>query len=428
MPSRPLTNQRFRYLFVNGFSKYQQRALEKYSEQKGRIYEALLLVDDEYPVAEWQELAEHVTIVRTDFQNTDTLQASLRPYTDEILAATCSSDGNVPYLRKVIPFIPACTTPTETSLEWTTEKTKMRRILRRYDKSIAPRFLVIHDDTKETIDEIEKEVGYPMVVKPSGLAASLLVSICYHREELEAVVKTTIKKIDQIYKKKRGRGEAKVLVEEFMEGDMYSIDVYVDNVGQMYFTPMVYVKTGREVGFDDFFGYMRMTPTQLNSSHTEDAQAAAVRAVKALGMRSTTCHIELIRTEDNWKVIELGPRMGGFRHEMYELSFGIDHSFNDMLVRIPEVPKIPKKVLGYTAVLQFYAKKEGKLEKIQGVYKVQALKSLQTMRIRKEIGEKCTFAKHGGDPVLELTLFDASRSNVLADIRRIEQFLNIITK
>jgi hypothetical protein len=182
------------------------------------------------------------------------------------------------------------------------------------------------------------------------------------------------------------------------------------------------------VGFDDFFGYMRMTPTQLTATHTEEAQEAATKGIKALGMRSTTCHIELMRTESVWKVIELGPRIGGFRHEMYELSFGMDHSLNDLLIRDSRKPILPKKVKGYTAMMQFYGQTEGKLEKIEGLFKIEALESVKRMKVRKEPGDKCTFAKNGGDPVLDVVLFNPVRSNVLADIRRLEQYLKIKIK
>ena len=65
--------------------------------------------------------------------------------------------------------------------------------------------------------------------------------------------------------------------------------------------------------------------------------------------------------------------------------------------------------------------------KIKGLFKLQALTSLITLRVRKETGDRCTFAKNGGDPVLEVTLFSEQRSDVLADIRRIEQSLVIVT-
>lgn len=421
------TGNRNKFLFVNSFSPDQAAALTKYSKLAGRVVEPLLLFDRKKIVAPWVTELKRATIVTVDITDTGAIQTALKPYEGQILAATCLGDVNVPHLRRVIPLIPYCSLPTEKSLEWTTEKIKMRALLRNYDKSLSPNFLVANDDSRETIEKIEKRIGYPLVVKPSGLAASLLVSICYHREELDKVLKTTLKKMDQIYKSKRGRGLPQILVEEFMEGTMYSIDAYVNARGVIYFAPAVYVKTGREIGFDDFFGYMRLTPTMLNVAHTEEAQEAASKGIKALGMRSTTCHIELMRTENGWKVIEIGPRIGGFRHEMYDLSYGIDHSLNDILIRIPKQPILPKKVRGYTAVMQFYAQKEGKLDKIQGIFKIEALDSVRRLRVRKESGDRCTYAKNGGDPVLEVILFNAQRSNLLADIRRLEQFLNIST-
>lgn len=421
------SKHRNKFMFVNSFSPEQHAALAKYNKMTGEKIEPLLLFDTKKVVAKWVQELTNVIIVTVDLSDTEAIQTALKPYEDDILGATCLGDGNVPHLRKVVPLLPYTSLPTEKSLEWTTEKIQMRRLLRNYDKKISPNYMVITDAEPATLDKIEKRIGYPLVVKPSGLAASLLVSICYHREELDKVLKTTIKKIDQLYKAKRGRGLPRILVEEFMEGDMYSIDAYVNARGVTYFAPAVYVKTGREVGFDDFFGYMRMTPTQLNPAHTGEAQEAAAKGIKALGMRSTTCHIELMRTEEGWKVIEIGPRIGGFRHEMYELSYGIDHTLNDILIRIPKKPILPKKVKGYTSVMQFYAQKEGKLEKIQGQFKIEALESVQRLRVRKEIGDKCTFAKNGGDPVLEVVLFNKVRSNLLADIRRMEQFLVITT-
>ncbi len=428
MTKNQIAEHRNKVLFVNGISLQQFTAIEKLSEQLDKKIDPILLLDSKKTPKDWQTTLEGLTILSVDFQNRDKLQNCLKPYADQILTATCLGDGNVPYLRKVIPFLPGCILPTETSLRWTTEKIEMRELLRNYDNAIAPKSTVVHDDSEETIKRIEKNVGYPLVVKPSGLAASLLVSICYHREELEQVLAITIKKIDQIYKTKRGRGIPKILVEEYMEGSMYSVDAYVNAANEIYFAPIVYVKTGREVGFDDFFGYTRMTPSQLSTAHAEAAHAVAIKAIKALGMRSTSCHIEFLRTEDGWKIIELGPRIGGFRHEMYELSFGIDHSLNDILIRISQKPILSKKVLGYSAVMQFYAKKEGILDKIQGIYKIQVIQTLQRLSVKKEPGDRCRFAKNGGDPVLELVLFDPIRSNVLADIRRIEQSLNIITK
>jgi len=321
--------------------------------------------------------------------------------------------------------VPYLNGPTEESLDWSTDKVQMRRILQAHDKSLSPPFTVINENTDAAITQIERNVGYPLVVKPAGLAASILVSVCYHREELEQVLRVTFRKLNKAYKERLGRGKPQVLVEKMMEGSMYSIDGYVNNRGVVYWNPPVHVKTGRSAGFDDFFGYQQLTPTKLTRPKIEKAAHAAGEAVKALGLRSTTCHVELMRTDKGWKIIELAPRMGGFRHTMYSWSFGINHILNDILIRIPQKPVIPRKRNGFTAVFKIFGKKEGTLDAVIGLKKVRNLDSFVHVVVKKKKGDALLYAKHGGSAVVELALFNKVRANLLADIRRMEKSLKI---
>jgi biotin carboxylase len=415
-------------LFVGSYLDSQKKALKTLGASLDKTITPLVLIQ--------VGLAKHIQpvtkdskaiVIEVDEISVTKIQTALKPYISRIIAVTTRGEKNIPLLKKVIPYVPYLNTPTTASLDWTTDKIKMRQLLRNYDKSISPKFLVVHDASKETIERIGKRIGFPLVIKPAGLAKSLLVTLCFHEEELEENLKNTVAKIKAIYKKENGRGEPSILVEEFMEGTMYSIDCYVNHRGVVYYTPLVNVKTGYTAGYEDFFGYMRITPVQLKPYKIEHAKHAAQKAIDALGLRSTTCHIELMKTEDGWKVIELGPRIGGFRHEMYEFSYGIDHSLNDILIRIPKKPILAKRAKGYTVVMQFYPKKKGRLQSLEGVNKVRRLASFERIGIKKKIGEMCNFARNGDDPVFDLVLFNKNRSNLLADIRRVETAVKIVT-
>jgi biotin carboxylase len=416
-------------LFVGSYLKSQQEALDKLSRMLNKKLTACVLLDvlhkDEHTAVTKNSKAK---VIFCDLTSKLAIQKALMPYKNRLLAVTCRAERNVPMLKTVIPHVPYLNTPTETSLDWTTDKIKMRQLLRGYDKEISPKFLIVQDASKETMDRIERVVGFPLMIKPAGLAASLLVTLCYHREELEYNLKNTVRKIDQTYKKKRGRGEQRILVEEFMEGTMYSIDSYVNQRGMIYHAPLVHVKTGRAMGFDDFFGYMRITPVNIKQHKVDAARKVADKAIEALNLRSTTCHIELMRTEDGWKIIELGPRIGGFRDEMYKLAYGIDHTLNDILIRIPKKPALHKRIKGYTAVMQFYPKQKGRLESLEGVNRARKLESFQRVKINKKIGDLCDFARNGDDPVFDIVLFNKDRSRLLADIRRLEQAIKIKIK
>lgn len=418
-------------LFVGNYLAPQYTAIKKLSKILDKPVIALVVLDvlEAKIIRKTLPKDSKAIVIDCDFSSPLALQKALVPFADRLLAVTCREENKIPLFKKVIPHVPYLHTPTELSLDWTTDKILMRKLLRNYDKSIAPKFTVVHDSNDETLDRIEKQVGFPLIIKPSGLAASLLVSLCYHREELEENLQNTVKKINHIYKKKKGRGEPQILVEEYMEGAMYSVDCYVNQRGVIYYTPLVHIKTGRSIGFDDFFGYMRITPVNLKQYKVEAARKAAEKAIEALALRSVTCHVELMRTEDGWKVIELGPRIGGFRHLMYELSYGFDHSLNDMLIRMPKKPQLTKKIKGYTAVMQFYPKRKGRLQALGGINKVRKLESFQSIDIKKKIGEMCNFARNGDDPVFDIVLFNKQRSKLLADIRRLEQTVDIkVTK
>tara|TARA_B100001741_G_C16534725_1_gene591323 strand:- start:678 stop:2003 length:1326 start_codon:yes stop_codon:yes gene_type:complete len=367
-----------------------------------------------------------ITMV-VNFDSPKSIMKALLPYQDQLLVATCRSEAWIPEFGKVVPHIPYLKTPTAQSLQWAVDKLEMRRRFTAYDRSITPKYTKVTDSKKASIEKIEEKIGYPLVVKPTGLAQSLLVTIAYHREELEQALKTIFRKIKTLNQSYKGNEEPRVLVEQFLEGNMYSVDLYVNSRGHVYFCPLVSVKTGIQVGFDDFFGYQQMTPTKLKKESIEEAQEVAEKSIHALGLRSTTAHVELMRTETGWKVIEVGPRIGGFRHNMYELSYGIDHAVNDLLIRLPKKPHIPKKILGYTAVFKFFAKKEGKITNLTGIKKMQTLKSFYSVSINKKVGERAESAAKGGKSIFNVTMFNEDRSKLLADIRRMEKMVNINT-
>jgi len=413
-------------LFITSVSNKGIEAVNTYNKKKGTSYKIVVLRDKNKK--SWDLIAKKKNIhalLTCDFNKPHDIEKTLSPFKTTIKAATFYGDGNAVLFAKIVPHLPYINLPSAQSLEWSTDKIAMRQLFEAYDKTITPSFTIVKDAEEKSIEKIIKKVGFPLVIKPAGLAASLLVTMCYHEDELRASLKKVFKKIQKIYKENNRTTVPKLLVEQFMEGEMYSIDAYVSRTGEVVFCPLVYVKTGKAIGFDDFFGYLRITPTQLKPTTLQKAQVVAEKAIHAMNLRSTVAHIELMRTEDGWKVIELGPRIGGFRHEMYALSFGIDHSLNDLYTRLGEKPFVGKKQKAFVAVLNFYAKKEGILKNVVGLRKVKKLESFQAITQHIQTGQKCLYAKHGGKSVCNVTLSHKSRPKLLADIRRTEQMISI---
>lgn len=422
--------QRDLILFVGGTRKDAYSVCVDYEKKYKKTVKALYLGNTEsadYSAKKTAAQRKYFIDRPVNFRTLDVEMISriLSPFKDRLLTATCTKEYNIETYRKIIPHIPYIFAPTQDSLVWATDKVEMRRRIKEHAPEISPEFMLVKDSSAATIKRVEKMIGFPLIVKPTGLAASKLVTICYYPEEFEKSLKKIFASISKMYKERNRTDTPRVLVEEFMDGTMYSIDAYVNARGFVYHCPPVHVKTGTSIGFDDFFGYARMAPVQIKEYKVEQAEQAVTQAVHALGLRNVTCHAELMKTEDGWKIIEIGPRVGGFRHDMYQMAYGINHLLNDVLIRIPQKPVVKNRPRQTVAVLQFFAKTEGILVSIEGVKKIPKLESFQSISVKLQKGDMCKFAKHGGGSVFDVTFAHKKRSQVLADIRRMEKMVNI---
>jgi S-sulfo-L-cysteine synthase (3-phospho-L-serine-dependent) len=401
------------------------RAYEKKEKRKFRI---MLIRDSEGATKEKESYNGLDILVECDLDTPARIAEALAPYQDSLCAITCRSESHMARFIEVIPHVPYLRTPTTESLAWATDKLEMRRRFKLLAPKFSPKYTIVKGNTSSERRRIIEKIGFPMIVKPTNLAQSLLVSLCYHEDELQKALTNLSKKIDQTYAENKRTEEPRMMVEAFMEGDMYSVDAYVNTRGVVYFCPMVRVLTGHNIGHEDFFNYLHMSPTNLKSTSIECAHIAAEAGIHALGLRNTTAHVELMKVDDEWKIIEIGPRVGGFRDKLHRLSCDIDHSLNDILIRMPKKPHIPKKCKGFAATLKWYSRKEGKIVGLRGIKKCQELKSFVEIKLIKKVGDPCTFARHGGKAVFTITLYNVERSKLLADIRRIEKLIEVQVK
>lgn len=418
-----MSTQKNIIVYINSLPASGVTAVRKLEKLKDTKYRILLLWDHKLKkdkTASWADI-----VIDCDFTDSMKMAEVLADYQDKIIAVTCRSESNIARFIAVIPHVPYLRTPSTESLKWATDKYEMRKRFKIFDPKNTPRFTRIKSNTKKERERVIEKVRFPMIVKPASLAASALVSICYHEEELEKTLRSTFRKLKATYEKD-GRSEAPFLMaEEYMDGDMYSIDSYVNSRGVVYHCPAVKITTGNNVGHDDFYNYLRITPTGLKKESIEGIHTRAEVGIHALGLRSTTTHTELIRVDGDWKIVEIGPRIGGFRQMLHELSCDIDHSLNDLLIRLPQKPIIPKKCKGYAAVMRYYPSAEGKIEQISGLKKIREVDSFKEISIKAKVGDRSYFAKNGGKGVFDLTLYNTDRPKLLADIRRVEKNVKV---
>ncbi|HEY1645203.1 MAG TPA: hypothetical protein VGF75_02345, partial [Candidatus Saccharimonadales bacterium] len=191
--------------------------------------------------------------------------------------------------------------------------------------------------------------------------------------------------------------------------------------GEIYVCPPVAYIPAKQIGIDDFFLFKRFMPTKLSASEIEGANGVTKKAIKAVGLEYSSAHVELVLTKNGWRVIELGPRLGRFRDRMYGLSYGIDHSLNDVKLHLGLKPEINTKLIRYSAAYSIYPHHEGKLTAIKGLDKVIGSPYLQWHKVFAEPGKQVAFAKHGGHALAELLIASEDKSEFDKLANEIEQ-------
>lgn len=197
--------------------------IQAYGKATKKKYRIMLLWDKRYPSPLKNDKCD--IFVPIDFSKPDKVNEALLPYHEELLAITCTSDDNIARFAKIIPNVPYLRTPTTESLMWATDKYEMRKRFKAYRPSITPRFTRVLENNKKERDRVIERVGFPMIVKPTNLGASLFVQICYHEDDLHKALSVGFKKIKKAYELDKRMEEPKMIAEQFMEGDMYSIDI-----------------------------------------------------------------------------------------------------------------------------------------------------------------------------------------------------------
>jgi D-alanine-D-alanine ligase-like ATP-grasp enzyme len=354
------------------------------------------------------------SIIAVHFDNDDELRDAVRPYYSKIIAVACRGDGNIQYLRKIVKHLPISTpVATEESLAIATNKRLMRQVLREKNPEISPAFVQVTGSDKENIDLIEATIEYPVIVKPANLMSSMLIQSCETREKLQRALEETFDQISAIYEREGRLEVAQVIVEEFLAGDFYSVDAYVQEQGQVDCCPVVGYIAAKQLGIDDFYLYKRFIPTALNQEEEMGAYTVSKKIIEAIGLTHSSAHIELILTKNGWKVIEIGPRIGRFRNRMYRLSYDIDHSTNDVAIHLGLKPQIPTELIAYTTCYSIYPNSPGVLKEITGFEEAGQLEAVTHINRMVDDGNYCKQAKHGGKALAEITI--SSKNKQLYD-------------
>lgn len=262
-----------------------------------------------------------------------------------------------------------------------------RELIQNHNPELGIKF--IKADVEElSLNIIEEKVGYPFIIKPvDGLQSSWVAKI-QNRTDYENYMATYIDFHDRL--KARWIDNSELIVEEFIDGRMYSVDYWVDSEGNVTMSKAVWVSLWIDFKFEDYCNVTRtVTDTIEDEFKWKRLKSFVNSTVKACWIKSTFVHHEFkINSKWDFKTIELNGRLGWWRLEILSRSYGLN--MYEMICN-PDIK--PGKLKENNIAVNIYASRRwmlrdfnrkliDKISERETVYKVELLENF----VWKEIG------------------------------------------
>ena len=227
--------------------------------------------------------------------------------------------------------------------QWSTDKFQMKE---RFEIGDIP-----HAQGR-LISQAEDADGliFPVIVKPRDNSGSRGVKLCNNKEELKESIKEALEnsKLDS------------VLVEEFIEGQEYSIEsLHHDGKSEVIqFTE----KKTTEFPYNVELGHIQ--PANISNENKQKIRKIIEKIGRALNFVNCPSHTELKINERGIFVIETSPRLGGdyITSTLTPLSTGVNLEDELLKMAMGEAINPVPKAIQYSGV-HFFAFKEGSIIK-----------------------------------------------------------------
>ena len=293
-----------------------------------------------------------------------------------------------------------------------------RRFLERIGPTATGQFEEVR--TEQQLRDFAARVGFPLILKPTNLSASLFISLNHSLDELLASYQRLVSEVPSYYRQAALKDkELAIQVEEFMEGSNHSIDCWVDAGGNVTATPVVDVVTGADVGIEDFHHFARIVPSSLSAEQQAVASELAMAGARALDMTTVIAHVEFIQTKAGPKLLEIGARPGGNRIRILEMTYGVDQIFAYYQILCGQSPQVVPLKEQPSAIVTPFPRRHGTLRAFAGLDRLQQLPTYCYHEVRGQVGQTVGLAKEGFKAPLYVELTAPSRDQVSRDVDRI---------
>lgn len=306
-----------------------------------------------------------------------------------------------------------CYISAETAIE-VTNKSYMKQRFQKYQINTAP-FVLIEDEESW---EQNREIGlqYPLIVKPCDCNSSKGVIKVGSMAELEQAVKNA-------FSMSRSK---KVIVEEFIDGEEISIDVWRD--GEDAKVLSISKSNKMRSNIKDFTIYQSVYPVPISEKIKKKVKDLAVKICGAFELEHCPLLIQAIVTEDDVYVVEISARMGGgSKYKLIEYMSGIDimDVFVNRILGNTEQIVRPAVSAKYMELNYIYAN-NGIYQKAVGFEREKEIGSIAELFYYKREGEEITGRKTSSDRIMGFLITADSKEELLELERNIVKNVDIL--
>jgi biotin carboxylase len=295
------------------------------------------------------------------------------------------------------------------------DKYLMTRAVQSHGLRSAPSFSSA--DLGKILAWIEKNSGYPVVVKPQKSAGTDHVTLCRSQEEVKEAFDGLIGKQDRL-----GHINHEVLVQFFLKGDEYIVNT-VSTGGRHFVTDIWRSRKARANGRD--FVYDNVELLDPEGTAHPDLEKYVFGVLDALGIKHGPAHSEVMVTSEGPVLLEVGARLcGGNVHQLSAECLGVDqvtatcdaYIDPEKLIRTGQTPRRLRK---HARIVSLISNEEGGVSSIPGLEKVRRLKSFHgsymALKANEELEKTVDIFTCPGD----IALVHEDAQVVIDDYRRI---------
>lgn len=259
-----------------------------------------------------------------------------------------------------------------------------------------------------------KPLNFPLIVKPIDSYSSRGVRKVFNIEGLKDAFETAV----------NIGGTKTVIVEEYVEGEEITVDVYIEN-GEVHI--LCISNIDKIPGNDRFVICRTRYPAQINESVEKKIKDVSARIAKAFGLTNSPMLIQIITDGENISVVEFCARTGGgdkFRLIKQVSHFDVIKAIVDLT--LGEKPHVEPYKLPECIVNEFLYLEPGIFDHLEGFDEMKKAGVISEYFQLKTKGTVCGEVKSSGDRVAYYTIQAQSMDEVRGRNKEANQSLRAV--